>query len=87
MRAPPGSTSLPAVLVGPDLENLKSKILKTKSKRKSKSDEEEMGMEMENEPRGVLIPLRGHSSTSSVSSNITDDWTRPGTSGMSKRRK
>ena len=87
MGALPGSTSLPAVLVGPDMENLKSKILKTKSKSKSKSDEEEMGMEMENEPRVVLTPLRGHSRTSSVSSNITDDWTRPGTSGMSKRRK
>ena len=58
MEALPGSTSLPAVLVGPDMENLKSKILKTKSKSKSKSksDEEEMGIEMENEPR-LVNPL------------------------------
>ena len=35
----------------------------------------------------VLTPLIGHGRTSSVSSNITDDWTRPGTFGMSKRRK
>ena len=44
-------------------------------------------MEMETEPRVVLTPLKGHSRASSVSSNITDDWTKPGTSGMSKRRK
>ena len=44
-------------------------------------------MEMETEPRVVLTPLRRHNRTSSVSSNITDDWTRPGTSGKSKRRK
>ena len=44
-------------------------------------------MEMETEPRVVLTPLRGHSRTSSVSSNVTDDLSRPGTSGLSKRRK
>ena len=67
----------------------KSKTLKTKSKSKSKSksDEEEMGMEIESEPRVVLTPLRGHSRTSSVSSNMTDDLSRPGTSGLTKRRK
>ena len=82
----PGSTYFPAVLVGPNMENLKSKILKSKSKSisKSKIDEEEMGVEMETEPRVVLTPLRGHFRTSSVSSNITDDWTRPGTSGLPK---
>ena len=89
MGALPWSTSFPTVLMGPIMEYLKSKPLKEKSKSKSrsKSDEDKTGMELESEPRVVLTPIKGHSRASSVSLNITDDLTRPGTSGLSKRMK
>ena len=88
-RAVPGSNTFPEVLVGPIMAYLKSKTIKKKSKSKSrsKSDEDKTGMELESEPRVVLTPIKGHSRASSVSLNITDDLTRPGTSGLSKKRK
>ena len=58
---------------------------KSKSKRSCKSDDEETAMEVVAEPRVLVTRVKGHRRTSSISSNLTDELSRPGTSG--KRRK
>ena len=60
---------------------------KSKSKRSCKSDDEEMAMEVVAKPRVLITRVKGHSRTSSVSSNLADELSRPGTSGVGKRRK
>ena len=67
--------------------NSKKQAIKSKSKSRSKIDDEKTGVELDCEPRVVLIPLKGHSRVSSVSSNLTYDLSRPGTFSISKRRK